>query len=59
MRPVESLLGPIDSQRAHDIVNAYSLAFFGRHLKNLLEALLEGSSKQFPFAEVLFEARRP
>jgi hypothetical protein len=59
MRPAESLLGPIGSQRAHDIIIAYSLAFFDRHLKNLPVALLEGSSKQFRFAEVLFEARRP
>jgi hypothetical protein len=57
--PMIGFSGPIGSQRAHDIINAYSLAFFDRHLKNLPEALLEGSSKQFRFAEVLFEARRP
>jgi predicted dienelactone hydrolase len=55
--PMIGFSGPIGSQRARDIINAYSLAFFNRHLKNLPEALLEGSSKQF--AEVLFEARRP
>ena len=49
--------GPIGSQRAHDIINAYSLAFFDRHLKNLPKALLEGSAKQYP--EVLFETRLP
>jgi pimeloyl-ACP methyl ester carboxylesterase len=57
--PMIGFSGPIGSQRAHDIINAYSLAFFDRHLKNLPETLLEGSSKQFRFAEVLFEARRP
>jgi len=55
--PMIGFSGPIGSQRAHDITNAYSLAFFDLHLKNLPEALLEGSAKQFP--EVLFEARRP
>jgi len=57
--PTIGFSGPIGSQRAHEIINAYSLAFFNQHLKNLPEALLEGSSKQLRFAEVLFEARRP
>lgn len=45
--------GPIDGQRAHDIVNAYSLAFFDRHLKGSPIALLDGPTKQYP--EVLFD----
>ena len=49
--------GPIGSQRAHSIINAYSLAFFDRHLKDHPVALLAGPAVQYP--EVLFEARRP
>ncbi|MFN2291237.1 MAG: alpha/beta hydrolase family protein [Anaerolineae bacterium] len=51
------ITGPIKAQRAHDIVKAYSLAFFNRHLKGLPAALLDGTSEEYP--EVLFEARRP
>lgn len=51
------LSGPIDAQRAHDIVNAYSLAFFDRHLLGRPARILDGPASQYP--EVLFEARRP
>jgi predicted dienelactone hydrolase len=51
------LSGPIDEQRAHDIVNAYSLAFFDRHLLSRPATLLDAAAKQYP--EVLFESRRP
>jgi hypothetical protein len=51
------LAGPISGQRAHDIVNAYSLAFFDRHLLGRQANLLDGPAKQYP--EVLFESRRP
>lgn len=51
------LSGPIDGQRAHDIVNAYSLAFFERHLLGLPMNLLDGSEGRF--SEVTFESRRP
>ena len=51
------LTGPIDGQRAHSIINAYSLAFFDRHLKGLPAALLDGPGAQYP--EVLFEAGQP
>jgi hypothetical protein len=51
------LSGPIGVQRAHRIVNAYSLAFFDRHLKGRPAALLDGPAAQYP--EVRFEARRP
>ncbi len=59
MAPLGSLVGlfgPIDAQRAHSIVNAYSLAFFDRHLKGQPAALLDGPAEQYP--EVLFERRR-
>jgi hypothetical protein len=49
--------GPIDAQRAHDIINAYSLAFFDRYLKGQSAALLDGPPAHYP--EVLFETRRP
>ena len=49
--------GPIDGQRAHNIINAYSLAFFDQHLKGRPVALLDGPAKQYP--EVVLETRRP
>ena len=49
--------GPIDEQRAHDIVNAYSLAFFDRHLRGSPASLLDGPPAAYP--EVLFETHRP
>ena len=52
-----NLTGPIDGQRAHDIINAYSLAFFERHLMGREAKLLDGPSEQYP--EVLFESRQP
>lgn len=58
--PLFSLLGvtgPIDGQRAHNITNAYSLAFFDQHLKGRPIALLDGAAKQY--LEVALETRRP
>ncbi len=51
------LSGPIDGARGHHIVNAYSLAFFDRHLKGETAVLLDGPADQLP--EVLFETRQP
>jgi hypothetical protein len=51
------LSGPIGVQRAHRIVNAYSLAYFDRHLKGRPAALLDGPAAQYP--DVRFESRRP
>ncbi len=48
--------GPLDGPLAHDIINAYSLAFFDRHLKGEAEALLDGPASRYP--QVLFETRR-
>jgi len=42
------ITGPIDAERAHNIINAYSLAFFNRHLLNRAEALIDGSASQYP-----------
>lgn len=51
------LTGPIDAHRASRILDAYTLAFFDRHLKGLPARLLDGASQEFP--EVSFRTRRP
>ena len=51
------LSGPVGVQRAHRIINAYSLAFFDRHLKSQPATRFDGLTKQYP--EVHFETRRP
>ncbi|MEU7988958.1 hypothetical protein AB0B56_29250 [Streptosporangium canum] len=50
--PRLGLNGTIDAQRAHDIINAYSLAFFDKHLLGQSPSLLEfeGPSSRFPEA---------
>jgi platelet-activating factor acetylhydrolase isoform II len=50
------MTGPIDAQRVFDIVNAYSVAFFDKHLKGQPSPLLDGSSQPYP--EVIFESRK-
>ena len=58
--PLFSLMGvtgPVGDRRAHRIVNAYTLAFFDRHLKGRRVVLLEGSADHHP--EVSFERLRP
>ena len=55
--PTIGFSGPIGVQRAHDIINAYTLAFFDKQLKGTTTPLLNGPAKQFP--EVTFETRRP
>lgn len=49
--------GPINAQRAHDIVNAYSLAFFDRHLVDPQGGLFDRSARLYP--EATFESRAP
>jgi hypothetical protein len=51
------LFGPINAHRVHRIVNAYTLAFFDRHLKGMPTTLLDGPAAQYP--EVRFDTRRP
>jgi predicted dienelactone hydrolase len=53
--PWPGLSGPIRGGRAHEIVNAYSRAFFDRELRALPTPLLDGPSPCFP--EVQFESR--
>lgn len=55
-RPL-GLTGPIDAHRAHAVINAFSVAFFDRHLKGLPAVLLDRPAERYP--EVLFETRQP
>ena len=55
--PLLGVTGPIDAQRAHHIINAYSLAFFNRHLLGNAEALLDDPASPYP--EVIFNVRKP
>lgn len=52
-----NLIGPIDWHRGHDIINAYGLAFFDRHLKGRPAPLLTGAAA--PFSGVTLESRGP
>lgn len=52
---VLGLTGPIEPKRAHDILTAYSLAFFDSALKGQARPLLDTSSSRYP--EVRAEAR--
>ena len=54
--PTIGFSGPIGAPRSHDIINAYSIAFFGKYLNGTAEPLLDGPAKQFP--EVIFEMHR-
>lgn len=44
----------IDAARSHQIINAYILAFFGKHLQNKDSYLLENSSAEFPEVKFTF-----
>ena len=57
LAPLLGLTGSIRGQRAHDIINAYSLAFFDRHLLGRPAKLLDGTARQYP--DALFESRWP
>jgi len=49
------LTGPIPAKRAHEIVSAYTLAFFERHLRFRTARLLDGPAEEYP--EVVIETR--
>ncbi|GAA2987496.1 hypothetical protein [Streptosporangium longisporum] len=51
------ITGSVPAQRAHTILNAYTLAFFDRHLKNLPTPLLDGPAPDYP--DVLLKTRQP
>lgn len=42
------ITGAIDGQRAHNIINAFSRAFFDRRLKSLPAVLLDDPAEQYP-----------
>lgn len=49
------LTGPIGGQHGFDIINAYSLAFFDRHLKNQSATRFDDLAAQYP--EVIVDTR--
>lgn len=51
------LIGPLNRQRVFEIVNAYSVAFFDKHLKGQRAFLLRRAASPYP--EARFETRRP
>ncbi|GAA3560753.1 carboxylic ester hydrolase [Nonomuraea rosea] len=51
------LSGPIGGQRAHDVINAYTVAFFDHELKHKSSPLLDGPSERYP--EVRMESHGP
>jgi predicted dienelactone hydrolase len=55
LAPWVGISGPVGGERSHEIVNAYSLAFFDRHLEGRPSALLDGPTGPYP--EVLLERR--
>lgn len=55
--PRLGLAGPIGVERAFDIINAFSLAFFDRHLKGETTAGFDELLERFP--EVSLETHRP
>jgi hypothetical protein len=58
--PERGLTGPIDGARARTILNAYSVAFFDRHLRNRHSPLLDGPAAAFPDVRLeRHNSRRP
>jgi hypothetical protein len=48
--------GALDPRRAHEIINAYTLAFFDRYLRGRASDLLESPSAQY--VEVIFKKKQ-
>jgi predicted dienelactone hydrolase len=51
------LIGPIDWRRGHEIINAYTLAFFDRHLRGRVATLLHPGNASFPEVRLRLPAR--
>lgn len=51
------LAGPVNPRREHEIVNAFSVAFFDRHLKGAPAPLLDAPLKTYPKG-VIYQSRR-
>jgi pimeloyl-ACP methyl ester carboxylesterase len=49
------ITGSIDATRAHNVINAYTVAFFDRYLAGPPATILDGANEQFP--EVRLERR--
>lgn len=59
IRPVAAIMGltgPINPGREHKLVNAFSLAFFDRHLRGAAAPMLDDPTKSFP--QVVYQSRR-
>jgi pimeloyl-ACP methyl ester carboxylesterase len=52
-----NVIGPIEAERAHTIVNAYSVAFFDRHLRHRRAAILDAGADRYPEADI--QSHRP
>ncbi len=48
LAPYLGLKGPLDGEQVSKIINAYTIAFFGRHFKGETGALLEQPTQEFP-----------
>ena len=48
LAPYLGLKGPLDGKQVSKIINAYTLAFFGRYFKGEMGSLLEQPTKEFP-----------
>ena len=55
--PWLGVTGSINAERAHNIINAYSLAFFNRHLLSRTETRIDDLTRQYP--EVIFDVCIP
>ncbi|GAB3643642.1 hypothetical protein GCM10027423_42790 [Spirosoma arcticum] len=55
--PYIGFSGPVGSQRAHDLINTFSLAFFDKHLRSQAVQLLNGTPS--PYSDATLESRRP
>jgi predicted dienelactone hydrolase len=53
-----AVVGTIDGGRMLQVMNAYALAFFNKHLKGEDQPLLNASSERYPEVEFLFHAER-
>ncbi|MBC8496198.1 MAG: hypothetical protein ISS57_06660 [Anaerolineales bacterium] len=47
------LKGPLNGQRVLKIINDYTLAFFGQHLRGEISTLLDGPASAYPEVEFI------
>ena len=57
LAPALGLTGPTGATATHEIINAYSLAFFDRHLRDRPAPLLAGPPS--PYSQVTLQTRQP